>query len=657
MDLFTGIEKNEYPDINFDELTANEYNAFDDVEDALRNASAIGNATQAGIQTASLQSVIDNYAQNLNQSAITKAGTPTNLASIRYKGFVAEEYFKHTLKINALSEGIPDWQVGIYTKGTLPDGSTLSGIDKETDITIFTRKRPWSRSNRSVDYQSKMYQDPKNYTKLQNNPQYRNVELVGAADNNIVDDAIKIKIGKKTIVSDTISNEDAMSLADSMKAQDTPKYGKAVEKHAELNKVNMGKAVAAGAATGLILSTVKEIVEVIKNSDNLPEDQFVQSISNILYGTAEGGIRGGAIMGSVQLFGKIVGKEIAANSFGAVPIMAVANTAVDFAKDLYRCFVAETIDIDDLLCNTINNAFSSLAGFGGGYLGGYVGGYIGVQIAGFTSAQAAAATGAAIGSPLGPIGTVIGSVVGGIVIGIGANAIVGTANKDAQKEFEKCIEEFNSHIELNGCQRLYYFTDSMSSISEFRLSFKNLLPCYNLISDLREYNLHKKAINSIHEQLDASIASIEASRISALQKIEEQHRLHLKELQDRFKEQRDIMFTEYRDSLNTYVVNSYSQYLGIYDVLSGNVESLKARLNETVISHNAILDYSRNRIQVNAQLNETLAEIMSDEDSVNFMKPFVEKMKCFMQQDEMMVGRQYLSQDEARFLVSGGKYE
>ena len=130
-----------------------------------------------------------------------------------------------------------------------------------------------------------------------------------------------------------------------------------------------------------------------------------------------------------------------------------------------------------------------------------------------------------------PLGSIVGSVVGGIVIGLGANAIIGTANKDAQKAFNECIAEINLNIELSGCEKLYYFVDSMSSISDFRLSFKDLLPCYNLISDLKEYNLRKKEIKNIHEQLDAGIASVETAKIEALRKIEEQHSRRLKELQ------------------------------------------------------------------------------------------------------------------------------
>ena len=73
---------------------------------------------------------------------------------------------------------------------------------------------------------------------------------------------------------------------------------------------------------------------------------------------------------------QLTGKEIAANSLEAIPIMATANVAVDFAKDLYKCFVTQSIDTDDLLCNTVNNVFSSATGFAGALAAGQIGGQI-----------------------------------------------------------------------------------------------------------------------------------------------------------------------------------------------------------------------------------------------------------------------------------------
>lgn len=647
--------------IDFDDLV--DFSGSDEFAAALlRDASSEGTAAQAGIQTHSLQSAIDNYAKALNQSAIAKStGLPVRTPIQQYKGFAAEEYFKNTLKINALAKGVPDSKIGVYTKGQMPDGTVLSGTDMKTDISIWTREHPWSKPMRTADYQAKIHNKASAYAKDLNNPQYKDVAFVGGKGQG-VNDTLKVDVGGKTVTSDAITPEEAAELAKQMEAQSTPEYAKRKEKFDELNKVNLGRAAAAGAVTGLILTTVQEIVDVIKNSKNLPEDQFVHSIEHILCATVEGGVRGGAIAGSVQLLGEMLGREVAAASLEAIPAMAAANAAVDFAKDLYKCFVAQTIDTDDLLCNSVNNVFSSAAGFGGAWIGGQIGGQIVGQFSSqafaqgvglLASAKTAAATGAAIGSSVGPIGIVVGSVVGGIVIGLGANAIIRTANEDAQEAYKKCIADINSHIELRGCDKLYYFADSMESISEFRLSFKDLLPCYNLISDLREYNIHKKAIKAVNEQLDANLSHIDSEKKKALQEIEKQHQRRIEELSRIFEEQRAVMQGDFRESADNYIANSYMQYVSIYTVLEGNANALVGELEKRKTEHSYILDYMRSRNEVNEQINRTLHELMEG-DSVDLIMPFIENITRFIQQDVLIAGRQYISYDEALYLVDGG---
>ena len=244
-------------DISFDDLI--DFSAEDEiVSSVIRDVSSEGTATQAGIQTQSLQSAIDNYAKAMNQSAIAKStGMPVRTPTQQYKGFAAEEYFKYTMKINALAKGIPDSKIGVYTKGQMPDGSALSGIDMKTDISIWTREHPWDKPMRTVDYQSKIHNKASAYARDMNNPQYQDVQLVGGAGQG-VNDTIKVDIGRKTVTSDSITPVEAAELAERMKTQSTPEYAKRREKFDELNKVNRGRAVAAGAATGFILSTVRK---------------------------------------------------------------------------------------------------------------------------------------------------------------------------------------------------------------------------------------------------------------------------------------------------------------------------------------------------------------------------------------------------------------
>lgn len=642
---------NENPDSNenkikitLDNLSELDNSTLDIGVDATFSVVQGTNATMAGLQTTALQEAMNNFAQSLNESAIAKStGLPVRTPSASYKGFAAEEYFKQTLKINALAKGIPDWKLGAYTKGVLPDGTTLSGIDQQVDITVFTREYPWSPPERTIDYQSKIHNNQKDYSKDMLNPKYKDVNFVGGSGQG-VNDKVRVNVGGKTITSDSITPEGATQYADDMKAQKTPEYQHKAEKNAELNQVKLSQAVALGAATGAILTIVKEIIHVIKDRDDLPEDQWIKSIQHILCGTVEGGIRGGAIAGSVQLLGKALGKEIVENSIGAVPAMAIANTAVDFAKDLYKVFVTHSIDADELLCNTVNNTFSSFAGFGGAWAG--------AQIAGYTlSAQTAAAAGASIGSALGPLGTVIGSAVGGLIIGFSATLIIGTANKDAQKAFNKCIADINAKVEQGGCDTLYYYADVMSELSKFKLSFKNLLPCYNLISDLREYNLRKKAIKHLHvqldEQLDDRIKGVEETKRKALEQLAEQHTVRLKELEACFQTQRRAMHDEFADSMETYVSNSYAQYLSTFSVYRAEITLLNAQLVHESKTHNKILTGLKNRNAANVELNEMLSELMMAPDASHLVRPFVNRLYKEMQREELTAERQYLSFEEA----------
>lgn len=633
---------------------------LDDIEEGIDSAapareSAMGaQTTQAGIQTQDLQSVINGWADALNRSAIAKStGVPVKTPIAQYKGFAAEEYLKLTTKINALAKGIPNYKIGVYTNGRLPDGNTLSGIDMHSDILVYSRKWPWSKSEKIADVQVKMHNGKKAaeaYAHDMAKKQYAEQEFVGGAGQG-VNDKLHAKVGKQEITSDSITPKEAEKLAADMKAQNAGEYEHAAEKYKQLDAVNLRRAVASGAITGAIFSAVGEICYVLKNTDSLPEDQFIQSVQHILCGSVDGGVRGGAVMGSVQLVGKALGKEIPANTLGAVPAMVAANVSVDFAKDLYRCFVTKTIDSDDLLCNTINNSFSSIAGFGGAWIAGRITG----QAAGTAmSVKVAAATGASIGSAFGPIGMIIGSAVGGLIIGLGANAVIKTGNADAEDVFKKCLDDINSQIELEGCERLYYFADSMSEISEFRLSFKDMLPCYNLISDLKEYNLHKKALRHIQKQLkNTDFSELEQAKRRTLAKMESEHQQRLVELQIWLNEQKVTLQEEYRDTVKTYITNSFVEYEKAYDVLAGDIEAILKDLHNGIVLHNSILNYSRNRVIINSELNSILAELMSDEADANVVRPFVDKLMWYMQQDELLIGRQYISYEEAYYMVSG----
>ena len=617
---------------------------------AVDTASATS-ASIAGIKTKDLQTLINDFSSLLNEAAITKStGLPTRTPTSQYKGFAAEEFFKLTAKINALAEGAFSFQVGIYTGGTLPDGSVLKQNDPRVDISVWTRKHIGASPERTLEVQAKIHNRGREsqYLKDMRTPRYSDVPMVGPEGQNILPDKFSFDVGSRSASNDSIPPEGAERLAESMKAQQAPQYEHAEEKRKLLDRNNLKDAIVAGAITGAIASLIDEVIYTLKNRANT-EEGFLEAIKRILCGTVEGGIEGavrsGAIMRSVQIIGKALGKDIDMNGPGVIPVMAITNLAVDLAKDLYGCFVTGTVSADDLLNRTVDKTFSSFSSFGGAWAIGKVGAH-------FAAIKESAATGAAIGSWFGPVGTIVGTVVGGLVINISSNLIIKSADRDAKQRVVECIRQIEAQIEAEGCEKHYAFVDGLAELSDVRLSFKGLLPCYNLISDLKEYSLRKKKLGQILAQIENCTVEVDAEKRAALRVIERQEKEKINLLRIEFEQKRADMFGRLRDSVETYVSNSYFEYMSLYDVMSGNTLEMERNLRENTISHSAILDSLRNRIRGNQELNELLDGMMKDEQDRLLLEPIIRRLRYFMDHDEMIVGKQYISYDEALALVS-----
>lgn len=617
----------------------------------VRNVASEGEAARAGEQTRSLQRAMDSYQDVINKRAIAKStGEPVRTSTAQFKGFIAEEYQKITAKINALAAGVPDYAVGIYTGGEMQaDGTRFSGIDMQKDVTAFIRDHPWSREFRTHSWQSKIHNDADAYRADFAVERYQDVEVVGAAGQGVNDKA-HLRYRKTDFTSDSKTTSEYAEMTDRAKDQATLPYERRSEKLDELDGVNLRASVKAGAISGLILSSIREIQGIIRKSERPTRKQFVESVEHVLCETIEGGMRAGVISESIHLLGKTLNKEISSGSIEAIPAMAGASVMVDLAKDLYRCFFEGSIDADKLLCNTVNNTFTSVAGC----LGGAAGGRAGAKAFRLLTAKESIATGAAIGSPLGPIGIILGSVIGSAIINIGASALISTANEDAWSAYCRCVDDVNAQVELEGVDRAYYFADTMASLSEFRPSFRCLLPCYNLISDLSEYNLHKKAMSEYGDRLDAGLEVLDDQMRDKARERKRVYRARMLELRESFKAQRVLLEDDYRETLNTYIANSYEQYFCVSEIITSNARELAEELERRRTEHSYVLDYMRHCNKVERYLNDVLDELMQYKEDKELLSPFIkliEDYMCDAHQNGLLVGRQYVSYDEALSLM------
>ena len=146
---------------------------------------------------------------------------------------------------------------------------------------------------------------------------------------------------------------------------------------------------------------------------------------------------------------------------------------------------------------------------------------------------------------------------------------------------------------------------------------------------------------------------MELAKINALRQMESEHQGKIKELEIWLQNQRDIIYGEYRDAVKTHITNSYMQYLEIYGVISKDVDVLVSTLENDIALHSRLLDYSRNRNRMNYELNHELEEAIDGLEAQSAIRTIVDEIIRFMQQDEMLVNRQYISFAEALYLVTG----
>ena len=102
------------------------------------------------------------------------------------------------------------------------------------------------------------------------------------------------------------------------------------------------------------------------------------------------------------------------------------------------------------------------------------------------------------------------------------------------------------------------------------------------------------------------------------------------------------------------MTDSYTQYLGAYEVITDTAQQLLEQYEDNRTKHSYILAYCQHRKEVNEELNNTLNELMQDSNDRDILLPFIDKMQQFMKQDRLLIGRQYISFEEAITLLNGG---
>lgn len=167
---------------------------------------------------------------------------------------------------------------------------------------------------------------------------------------------------------------------------------------------------------------------------------------------------------------------------------------------------------------------------------------------------------------------------------------------------------------------------------------------------------HMIRLTILSEQIEAMVDnSVEAEKAKALKQLEEHHKEQVRLLNQSFKEQNDILKEKFYESVDTYVATSYAQYVELYSLISSDTDEILSDLENRKTEHSYILGYMKHRNVINEQINTTLQELMQESESQEYLLPFIDKVNWFLGQDELIVGRQYISFEDSMLLVSRGR--
>lgn len=591
------------------------------VEKTAQDVSASTSIALGNMRVINLQHAFADYQKIMLDAVRKNDGGISALPDDKLKGFVFEAHHKGTFNIDAAAKGLFKNEVQAHIGGdTLADSSVLSPFDMKTDIAIESRptlRQQFGKEQPTVkDYQAKVYESR---SKTLNQLSKYDTNKLGPADQTPEYAQLEEMYRGRTVKSDPMTSDDSLKTTSKAKNGNID-YGPKQQRLNELRWVNFQTAVKAGAITGAVSATIGEIADICKNSKALTPEQFQESIVNVLKGTADGAARGGVLYVAAELFG--------ATGLKSVPGMAVANTLYDFAKDLYRLITGK-IDADDLLCNTVNNAFTSTATFAGAQLG----------------MSAAIGLGATLGTAVGPVGTLIGGAIGGLIAGFGASAIVTGAQKDAFKRVQADIEEVMQSTTLNPRMTQLKLVGKMSSLSEIEFSFKDLIPMYNIIGDLAEYNHRKKVIKEVRHQVRETRENLDAKFARAKEQMLEMHERRCQELEWQFASARRHLTQEYRKAFQHEIGSQFQRFMTSYSVAFGNLQTSYANLEEAQREFEGRMNEEKQRQEAMDYYLQLAADV-SEHSNQYGVKQLLRQIQGVISQDRMLKGLSYVDRHD-----------
>ena len=507
-----------------------------------RKKSAVNDAVARGVgsinqvQTALLDEALKAYGETLKQTITKKCGEITNQTLAVQQGFLAEGHHAASFNINAASKGVDNVHASM---------DSISAIDPVVDIRI-------TESNGTfTDAQVKYYKDGAASSKAISDPKYngggkvvpkdqlsnaqsearkqaaRNQQTRPEVSKNYQNTADKVddciySSTNPNIKSDPIARKGeggTEELTKKIKNGEKVEYGKKAEVQSELQSVQYGNALKAGSIAGLVSSSASELIRVMRSDKPLTREECEEVAINIVLGTASGATKALLTTGLQH-----AGKHLAENASKEILKSAgktllkgnvAANLALMAAELGKGLFQYGQGDIDGIeFAENMTSAGLNIAVGAAGYSAGVaMAPVVGTMIT--TSVSSVAVAGTTLGT-LGPVGLGIAvSIASTMAVSAYCGHFSSKGMKIAHQDFKHDMELLNAG-EIN----LAVYTGSVSTMSELKFSWSDILPLSGTFSVFGEYKARKEQLQAIQSEMNQRIHNLDAVEANAMYQIQ-----------------------------------------------------------------------------------------------------------------------------------------
>ncbi|MBB3695982.1 hypothetical protein KMW28_12650 [Flammeovirga yaeyamensis] len=387
-------------------------------------------------------------------------------------GFVFEEMHAGSFNINAAAEGINPEELKAWTSGE----HGLGKFHRTDDIRVGT-------PDDYDSYQAKANKDEYSTRRALSDPKYRNVKHLGPSD-QIEDKTIEGFHKGTKVESDEVTLEEVRSTTGKVRNGEKYEYDKKEEKKKKLHKHNAKEHLKYSFLNNAVVHTVKEIQELIQKykKGDLTQDDFLESLKNILLGTGVGVAKDSVFFIVCSYFG------IKSNHVNGMMICtSLAKKICDFANG------KKTIE------ELVDELTSTVSSTGLGVLTSYSFQTLTVFIS--RSALLSSLAASPLGSLL--IILILGHIFNQIQI-----LLLKSAKFEALKNVEQAIKHLDKYKKNPEGERSTAFSVIIetSSLKEYKFSFKDLIPMHGELQDWNEYKLKKEIIDELKEIANSTSA-------------------------------------------------------------------------------------------------------------------------------------------------------